>query len=82
MEEKTCKNCKYFVQHYIKHKRYLLKVECGHCKNGHKYGKACGKWELIEPQKEERRKSIKALLEDINKSLEEIRMILQSDEES
>ena len=31
--EKTCKLCKYFVQHYRREKRgYYDTVNCGHCK--------------------------------------------------
>ncbi len=90
MEEKSCENCKYYVQHYIKHKRFLLKVNCGHCTNDKlknkfarenaKLRKNCEYWEKGD-QKEERRKIIKEVLRDIDQSLEEIKIILQSDEE-
>ncbi len=86
MEEKNCKNCRYFLQHYVKHKRYILKVECGHCLKRYRLKcgecrKNCESWEPIAIQKEERRKSIKALLRDMEKSLEDIKLILQSDED-
>ena len=86
MEDKNCRNCRYFLQHYVKHKRYILKVECGSCKKRHRLKcgelrKNCDKWEPIEIQKEERRKSIKETLQNMEKSLEDIKLILQSDEE-
>ena len=86
MEEKTCRNCRYFSQHYVKHKIYILKVECGNCLKKYRLKcgelrKNCNDWEPIEIQKVERRKTIKVVLQDMEKSLEDIRIILQSDEE-
>ena len=31
MEEKQCKNCQYFMQHYTLTDSRLIQVDCGHC---------------------------------------------------
>ena len=31
MDEKTCRNCHYFRQHYTLDKRKIFQVYCGHC---------------------------------------------------
>ena len=68
--EKSCKNCRYYLQHYIKYNTQFVNVCCGHCinpnfKNSRKTRplELCGFWENIEIKKEERKKSIKQTLE-------------------
>ena len=90
-EEKICNNCRYYLAHYIKGQRGLRELCEGHCINDELYRKRnrsryklydnCEYWEPIAIQKAERRKSIKQILRDMEKSLEDIKMILQSDEE-
>ncbi len=90
-EKKDCKNCGYYVQHYVKQNQYLFMVECGHCVNRalfKKFPKEFGKirenciyWEPQNTKKEKRRKNIQETLRDMEKSLEDIKIILQSDEE-
>ena len=31
MNENLCKNCQYFVQHYVLGPQKLISVNCGHC---------------------------------------------------
>lgn len=89
-EEKNCKNCGYYIQHYVKCDAYILSIECGHCAKklvtipsgeGVKLKKPCDYWTPQENKKEKRRKMIKAVLRDMEKSLEDIKIILQSDED-
>lgn len=90
-KEKNCKNCKYFVQYYIKHKRYLIKAECGHCINARFLNKRpkeykelreqCYYWESQIIKQEERKESIRQTLREMEKSLEDITLILLSDEQ-
>ena len=46
MDVKECKDCKYFLQHYILSERGLTRVFCGHCtfsgaKSKRSYAKCC-----------------------------------------
>lgn len=34
MDEKHCKDCQYFLQHYTLDKRKIFRVHCGHCTFG------------------------------------------------
>ena len=50
MDQKTCENCKHFVQHYFKLNENYGKVHCGHCmhprvKNRKPDEKACERYE-------------------------------------
>ena len=31
MEEKTCKTCKHFLQHYVRVRSKYMETACGHC---------------------------------------------------
>ena len=31
MEEKYCKNCRYYIQHYALVEHRIIQVHCGHC---------------------------------------------------
>ena len=50
MQEKTCKDCKYFVQHYALGEDRFFRVFAGHCmfarpKNKQSYTKSCENFE-------------------------------------
>ena len=87
-EEKTCKNCRYFLQHYVKGNSRLTFVQatnCGHCTNNgiaynshskYPYVNYCGLWEPIEIQNNRRNESIKSTLRDICEYLEQIATLL------
>jgi len=34
MDQKTCRSCAYFLQHYILNERKLVRIYCGHCTHG------------------------------------------------
>lgn len=89
-KEKTCKNCRHYVFHYVKVDNYLMQLSEGHCanvtlfpriKNRNKIVSNCPLWEPIETQKAERKKTIKQVLRDMEKSLRNIETILHSDED-
>ena len=88
-ENKNCKTCQYYVPHYIKYKRFLIEIG-GHCKNIKKRKKkedrglrrVCADWAPSLNKKEERRKSIEEALQEMEKTLEDIRMILLSDQKT
>ncbi|MBD5637006.1 MAG: hypothetical protein HDP28_04205 [Clostridia bacterium] len=89
-DEKNCKNCEYYVPHYVKRKTCFREIE-GHCINEQlnkryprdmwKLRQPCDYWKPQKNKKEERKKTIKEVLRDMEKSLEDIKLILQSDEE-
>lgn len=90
MMEKSCKNCRYYAVHYVKSNQNLLKLSEGHCvnnslfpaiKNRKKIYTDCKFWEPVEIKIAERKKHIKEVLRNMEKSLEDIRAILQSDRE-
>lgn len=78
-EIKSCKNCKFFIQHYIRRTDYLQKADCGHCtvrrQMSYKemlkfpFDEGCDKWEQAEPK-------IKTQKE-IYKKLEDMYILLQ-----
>ena len=93
-KEKNCRNCRYYIAHFIiSHTRYYPIT--GHCVNDeliqirmkkrerdrYRLQENCGFWEPIEIKKAERREEIKETLRHMEKSLSEIAMILQYDEE-
>jgi len=52
MNEKTCKDCKYFIQHYRKAKKNYYPIYCGHCTclkaKTCKPTKTCDNWTPID----------------------------------
>ncbi|MDE7159032.1 MAG: hypothetical protein K2N74_05600 [Clostridiales bacterium] len=91
MEKKTCDNCKYYTQRYIKKLTCFLNVG-GHCTNPElrdalakkklpwRGDGECDRWESVEIVKAERRKEISETLRDMEKHLKEIALILKDDE--
>lgn len=85
--EKICRNCRYYSQHYSKQSTRYIAVHCGHClhKNIKKFKKRplefCEYWEDIAVQKEERKKSIKETIEFMSECLNDIALILETDKE-
>ena len=86
VNEKNCKNCKFFSQHYTKQGSRFHNVCCGHCLNRNNKKmiplNSCGYWENVEIQKEERKRSITETLEFMAERLNEIAMILEDDKNS
>ena len=89
--EKSCENCRYFLQHFTSGNTCYFAVNCGHCKNRtnreNKKMKeitpysTCELWEDIQIRKAERKKAIKETLETMAEKLNEIAMILKEDED-
>ena len=86
--EKTCDSCKYYREHFVKKDTRLYPVG-GHCINSnltaHKRtaynpNKDCNYWEKAANQKEERRQAIKVVLIKMQKTLEQIAIILKDDD--
>ena len=36
MDEKTCKDCQHYFQHYVLRNKNLIRTYCGHCALGHR----------------------------------------------
>jgi len=91
-EEKTCENCRYFIQHYAKgntKRTLMLKVGCGHCYNGkgvydkrrgYLDKKVCELWEPVETLIAERKENILTVLRGMAEDLKNIAFILKDDE--
>lgn len=87
MEERKCKDCNYYIQHYRKSKTCYEMVFCGHCINrkpsGHnrKTDKICDYYQEkdLEKIKEERFKSATEYLSSISKKLDELNEILKNE---
>lgn len=88
-EKKTCKNCKYYVEHYVVILTRFHPIG-GHCINKALYNPRkknpwglhdnCGYWEDNDSVKAERRNKIKKVLRDIEEHLYYIKEILNKDE--
>lgn len=88
-EEQECKNCRYYLEHYVKSGSRYLPIG-GHCVNcalaesrkrdKYRLQPNCGHWEPAELQKAERHNRIKDTLRRMEEHLAEIAAILQDDE--
>ena len=86
--EKSCKNCKFYVEHYIK-RRYELSSIGGHCaneqlnsrrsKNRGKLFENCGYWQPDDEAKAARYLSIEQCINKMRRHLEQIAVILKDD---
>jgi len=79
--EKSCKNCRYYCQHYVKSDKKFVAANCGHCKK--RVGKSleiCRHWESMEIVLEKRKRSIINTIEDMAKRLNEITEVLTDNE--
>lgn len=89
--EKYCENCYYFYQHYYKstHGKIVAVSGDGHCTNGNLTKavsrknilrrRACEFWEIREPLITEQRASVYRAILKMQKSLEELVLILKED---
>ena len=88
-EEKECKNCKYYVEHYVIISTRFYPIG-GHCINDKLYNphkknpralhENCDYWENNAGEKTERRKNIEEVLRSIDNHLYYIKNILEKDE--
>lgn len=90
MEQKSiCRNCKHFMQHYIKGSTSYSRLLEGHCKNQEipwkirkhniSWDNCCEKWESNEEVKAEQKENIKTVLKNMRKTLINIEQILSDD---
>lgn len=87
MNDKLCKNCKHFYEHYVINVRgYLVNTNGGHCGQPYNYNKyirgnkeACKHWEADEEKIEKRTQYIKNTLMQMAKRIEDIALILKND---
>lgn len=87
--EKTCENCKFYIEHYYKVKTSFQKMHDGHCtndalnpprkRNKFQLYENCAHWESNEEQKSEKKESIKSVLKDMRDRLIQIEKILSDD---
>lgn len=86
--KKSCKNCRYYSQHYSKQGTRYNTVCCGHClhKRVRNYKsrplELCEYWEDMAIKKEERKRNIKEAIIDMSGRLYELTKILKDDIEN
>ena len=82
--QKICKNCRYFSQHYAKYGLKYHTICCGHCINRSntkmRLYDNCELWENNDIINEEQKKSLQEVLGTMAERLNEIAMILSGDE--
>lgn len=88
-QEKKCKNCKYFIEHYVKDGTHLLGLGKGHCANSEIPRKIkkndvqdthyCEKWESNAELKRENKENIKNVLKSMLSALINIENTLSDD---
>ena len=88
-QEKKCKNCKYFIEHYVKDGTHLLGLGKGHCTNdqiprkirnkGVQDTHYCDKWESDAELKREKKENIKNVLKSMLSALINIENTLSED---
>ena len=81
----SCKDCKYFVQHYVRFKTNFHELNCGHCVN-YKIPRnkkqslppnGCNKWEQAEkPKNADTVEQIKNAVSSMQKQLDSIASVL------
>ncbi|MDE7380193.1 MAG: hypothetical protein K2N14_03980 [Clostridia bacterium] len=86
---KCCKNCKFYIAHYIKEKR-RFKTICGHCTNNQKSVRfksktimpcdLCEYWEHNNNKTIEQSNSVRAVIFEIHEQLTKILEILENEE--
>lgn len=91
MTDKNCRNCGFYVEHYINNRgKFITVTGCGHCINTNldlrqskkhiKEFTACKFWQPKSLQTEKRMESIKKALNDISNYLKEILRALKDTE--
>lgn len=89
LKEKSCTNCKYYIEHYVCSMSTQFFPIGGHCVNTalnppHKRKRYelhdnCEHWEINDSVKEKRKKSIEEVLRSMEKHLSDIKSILEID---
>lgn len=80
--EKSCENCRFYIQHYVKARTNLISACCGHCIRRGVYNKntdkICEHWEEKIDTKSDTVKSVISTLENIQKRVCDIALILNN----
>ncbi|MDE7075759.1 MAG: hypothetical protein K2O62_00360 [Clostridia bacterium] len=84
----TCNNCKFFLRHYVRHPGAFYATNYGHC-GARKIKRVfmpeeiidCKFWNPAEDKSELNAKTVKALLENIDKHLKDVKDIITCSEE-
>lgn len=86
-DNKSCENCRYFMQHYVWSANAISKANCGHCKlntNPKKPVKnicihKCEKWEPRSIRKQEQKENIKKILLDMSERIKQLVIYFEED---
>ena len=79
---KRCKNCKYFIQYYIKSAIRFKSINCGHCTFTNRFSKKsatmdyCDGWTAREIDTEKNEQRFLSVLNKIYKQLDDMLSIL------
>lgn len=86
-QNKICKNCKYFYEHYIKRSTGFISITTGHCcsKKGKKRAvfnythnnDTCEFWELSPDRNRKDYEGIRNILQNMRNQLNEIKNVLK-----
>jgi hypothetical protein len=89
-EKKSCKNCKYYLEHYVKLEDRFLTLNDGHCinqkifstrkRNKYALKKDCEQWESNASRKQETKRAILKRLERICDVISQMAQILKYDD--
>ena len=78
-----CKDCRYFMRHYVAKRTGVNPISCGHCvheKNRAPFKKpsraVCQYFESIDSEKKSRNNKFRDAVSDISKKLEELLLII------
>lgn len=87
MENKSCFNCKFYLQYYVKRLTELVPLNKGHCRNSlltvrekrdFPYEIGCRFWQSGEKTEEGRTEEIKEVIRKMQKRLDDIVLLLQN----
>ena len=88
-KEKTCENCRFYLQHYVRTGYGYASTNCGHCicdelndkrsKNRYTLQNNCEYWQPIEIQKAKRKQRLKEQIKYLAKYLIAVSEVLIDD---
>lgn len=85
MQEKSCLNCAYYVQHYVKNKTRFHKISYGHCihdKKRKSEAELCKYWELNDTKIEDIKEPIIGKLSLMCNQINEMIQILKEPDQT
>ena len=85
-KEKTCENCRFYLQHYVKSSNGYTAIYCGHCVNDNfnarsklSVRKNCEYWQPVELRKTEFKEKLINKLKILAKRLDAVCEVLIDD---